>query len=156
MKKILTLLVAAFGLQCNNPAAAQNGVAVNLWPDAQHPTDNPKALTHLGSHNALLTDTASYETECEYSNEMRVDSHTPPTIIFHSNDDRTVSPMNSIDFYSAMLKAERQCSLHCYPTGRHGWGFRTTFGFHDQMTDELSRWLNTALNITDTKPAAKH
>ncbi len=289
MKKILTLLVAAFGLQCNNPAAAQNGVAVNLWPDAQHPTDNPKALqegmmavfpapnddkhtgraviicpgggyshhavdhegfdwvpffhqqgitvavlkytlphgnrtlpgrdagqamrimkqratewgflpdsigimgfsagghlaatltttkdadirpafsilfypvismqkalTHLGSHNALLTETASYETECEYSNEMRVDSHTPPTIIFHSNDDRTVSPVNSIDFYSAMLKAERQCSLHCYPTGRHGWGFRTTFGFHDQMTDELSRWLNTALNITDTKPAAKH
>ncbi len=114
-----------------------------------------KELTHLGSHHALLTDTASAATECEYSNEMRVDSNTPPTILFHSNDDRAVTPMNSIAFYSAMQKAERPCSMHIYPTGRHGWGFRSTFAFHDQMTCELARWLSTALPTADTQSTAK-
>ncbi len=111
-----------------------------------------KGLTHTRSHNELMTDSATLATEIEYSNELRVDGNTPPTIIFHSNTDHTVSPLNSIAFYTAMLKAERQCTLHLYPTGRHGWGFRSTFQYHDQMLAELTRWLNTSLLKTDTTP----
>lgn len=97
---------------------------------------------HRRSHNELLGEDASEEMNWRYSAERHVTEQTPPVFLALSNDDRTVLPLNSTRFYEAMLANNRPCSLHIYPTGRHGWGFRDTFLYHEQMKAELIQWLH--------------
>lgn len=69
---------------------------------------------------------------------------TPPAIILLASDDRAVPPVtNGIAYYSAMRNAGNDCSLFAWPSGGHGFGFRTTFAYHEQMKAELLRWLDT-------------
>ena len=79
----------------------------------------------------------------QWSNQRAVVSHlTPPAIILAANDDRAVPPVtNAIAYYSAMRRAGNNCALHVYPSGGHGFGFRTTWAFHDQMLADLTCWL---------------
>ena len=81
----------------------------------------------------------------QYSNQNAVVSHlTPPAIILTANDDRVVPPVtNGIAYYTAMRRAGNHCSLYVYPTGGHGFGFRTNWAYHDQMLNDLSMWLRT-------------
>ncbi len=78
-----------------------------------------------------------------YSNDLQVRRHlTPPTIILLANDDTGVPPVsNGIAFYSAMRNAGNNCALHVYPQGGHGFGFRDSFPYHEQMLSELEQWL---------------
>lgn len=100
--------------------------------------------THKGSVNGFLGQ-QKYDKELvyDYSNYNAVRSHeTPPTILILANDDRAVPPLtNAIPYYSAMQRAGNSCALHIYPTGGHGFGFRDTFPYHNQMLDELRAWL---------------
>jgi acetyl esterase/lipase len=79
----------------------------------------------------------------QYSNFNAVCRHlTPPAIILLANDDRAVPPVtNGIAYYSAMRRAGNECSLYVYPTGGHGFGFRSNFKYHDQMLADLTAWL---------------
>ena len=79
----------------------------------------------------------------DFSNQNAVRSHlTPPAIILSASDDRTVPVLtNSIPYYSAMRKAGNDCALYVYPSGGHGFGFRSTWTFHNQMLNDLSMWL---------------
>lgn len=79
----------------------------------------------------------------EWSNEKAVRRHlTPPTILMMSNDDDAVPPVtNGVAYYTAMHQAGNNCELHVYPSGGHGWGFRTSFKHHEQMVDDLTAWL---------------
>ena len=79
----------------------------------------------------------------EFSNQNAVRRHlTPPAIILTANDDRVVPPVtNGIAYYSAMRRAGNDCALYVYPTGGHGFGFRSNFRYHDQMLNDLSTWL---------------
>lgn len=113
-----------------------------------------RSYTHLRSHDELMTQDATPELEAQYSSEQHVTADTPPTFLVMSNDDRTVLPKNGVMFYLAMLEKNRPASLHIYPTGRHGWGFRDTFRYHSQMLDELTTWLKY-LGVEDVKPKKK-
>jgi acetyl esterase/lipase len=101
-----------------------------------------KSYTHMGSHDNLLGKEASAELEVEYSNEKQADGKTPQAIIFCSDDDGAVPAMNSINYYRALHAAGVSATLHVYPTGGHGWGFRPTFTYHEQVLSELSQWLS--------------
>ena len=81
----------------------------------------------------------------EFSNERQVRVHlTPPAVILLANDDNVVPPVeNGVAYYSAMRKAGNDCSLYIYPTGGHGFGFRTSFTYHEQMLNDLTTWLQT-------------
>ena len=80
----------------------------------------------------------------EFSNQNAVRRHlTPPAIILAANDDGAVPPVtNAIAYYSAMRRAGNDCALYVYPSGGHGFGFRSTWAFHDQMLSDLTIWLN--------------
>ena len=80
-----------------------------------------------------------------FSNQNAVRSHlTPPAIILTASDDGTVPVLtNAIPYYSAMRRAGNDCSLYIYPTGGHGFGFRDSWAFHDQMLNDLTTWLNS-------------
>lgn len=99
-------------------------------------------LTHKGSRDSLLGSHQSDERILLYSNEEQVDESTPPAILFHSNDDGLVVPDNSINYYQALRRNGIPASLHIYPSGQHGWGFRETFPYHEVMLNELSLWLD--------------
>ncbi len=100
--------------------------------------------THKGSRDNFLGDGRNdVALVKEWSNELQVRSHlTPPAVVFVSNDDQVVPPVpNGVAYYTAMRQQGINCSLYVYPSGGHGWGFRPTFAFHDQMLDELTQWL---------------
>ncbi|MDE6175651.1 MAG: alpha/beta hydrolase [Duncaniella sp.] len=102
-----------------------------------------KSYTHRGSHDNLLGKEAGEELENEYSNEKQVTAETPRAFLILSSDDKAVPPANSVNYYTALLSNGIPASLHIYPTGGHGWGYRNTFSYHDQVLDELRAWLKS-------------
>ena len=105
------------------------------------------AFTHKGSHdNFLGTDLSKKEQkklEYEYSNDLQVNRTTPRAFIALSDDDRAVPAANGFNYYSECYRHDVPASLHIYPTGGHGWGYRETFAFHYQMLFELKAWLES-------------
>lgn len=102
-------------------------------------------LTHKGSVVGFLGDgRGDGKLVNEFSNERRVRKHqTPPAIILMAADDRAVPPStNGLPYYTAMRKAGIPVTLHIYPSGGHGFGFRSNFTYHDLMLTELTTWLD--------------
>ncbi|MBP5340267.1 MAG: alpha/beta hydrolase fold domain-containing protein [Prevotella sp.] len=81
----------------------------------------------------------------EFSNQNAVRSHlTPPAIILTATDDGAVPVVtNAISYYTAMRRAGNFCSLYVYPSGGHGFGFRDSWPYHDQMLNDLQMWLKS-------------
>lgn len=99
-------------------------------------------LTHKGSKEAFLGSDQSEERILNFSGEEQVSSTTPPAILFHSSNDKAVVPDNSLNYIQALLKAGVPASLHLFPEGGHGWGFRDSFPYHVAVLKELELWLN--------------
>jgi acetyl esterase/lipase len=78
--------------------------------------------THKGSQRNLLGDDASQDLIDSLSNEKQVTSETPPTFLWHTNEDTGVPPENSVQFYLALRRAEVPAELHIFEHGRHGVG----------------------------------
>lgn len=100
--------------------------------------------THKGSCVGFLGDKRNDpELQKEWSNFNAVKAgETPRAIIILASDDRAVPPLtNGLPYYAALVKAGIKASLHAYPSGGHGFGFRTTFPYHDVMLQELADWL---------------
>ena len=105
------------------------------------------AFTHKGSHdNFLGTDRSKKEMkklEYEYSNDIQVNRTTPRVFLALSDDDRAVSAANGFNYYSECYRHDVPATLHIYPTGGHGWGYRESFTFHYLMVFELKAWLES-------------
>lgn len=99
------------------------------------------SFSHGGSRTNLLGKEISPELEEKYSNEKQVTSSTPQAFIVLSSDDRTVKPANSLSYYSALIANKVPASMHIYPVGGHGWGFRDIFPYKREWTGELEKWL---------------
>ncbi|HVC95389.1 MAG TPA: alpha/beta hydrolase, partial [Pirellulales bacterium] len=79
-------------------------------------------FTHVGSRNNLLGENADAKLVEYLSNEKQVTPETPPTFMFHTNEDSAVPPENSVLFYLALRRARVPAELHIYEKGRHGVG----------------------------------
>lgn len=99
------------------------------------------SICHKGSRERLIGKTPTDELVQLYSNELQVSAQTPPAFIMHSSDDRVVPVENSLRYYQALVKNKVPASLHCYPTGGHGWGYNDNFKYKRQWTGELEKWL---------------
>ncbi len=95
-----------------------------------------KGITHAGSFKNLLGDKATDDELAFFSNEKHVTKDTPPTFIFHTDEDSGVLPENALAFYGAIKKVEREermkdkgfrmrAELHIYEKGKHGIGLGT-------------------------------
>jgi len=100
-----------------------------------------ESVTHAGSRENLLGTGYKKDSVDYYSNELQVTKDTPPTLLFLSDDDGTVPPQNSFDFYAALKKYKIPASLHIFPEGGHGWGFRETFRYHEVWKGLYIDWL---------------
>lgn len=77
---------------------------------------------HLGSRNNLLGSSPETALLESLTNEKMVTSETPPTFLFHTNEDAGVVPENSVLFYLALRKAKVPAEMHIFEHGRHGIG----------------------------------
>ena len=74
---------------------------------------------HKGSRENLLGRDASPELVNRFSTNLQVTAQTPPTLLFHANDDKSVPSLNSVFFYSALREKGVNASLHIFPHGAH-------------------------------------
>lgn len=113
-------------------------------PDFQillYPVVTMQQNTHGGSRKNLLGNQPTEEQIRNFSNELQVTADTPQAFIVLSSDDGAVPPSNGVNYYLALQKNNVSASLHAYPTGGHGWGFRDNFKYKQQWTKELEKWL---------------
>jgi acetyl esterase/lipase len=100
-----------------------------------------KDITHWGSRVNLLGDSPSPELVKHYSNELQVNSETPPAFMVHSLDDGAVPVQNSINYALAMHKSNIPCELHIYQSGGHGYGMGKTTNTESTWTGSCYKWL---------------
>ena len=105
------------------------------------------AFTHKGSHDNLLGTGHSKKDikrlETDYSNDLQVNRTTPRAFIALSDDDKAVPAANGFSYYEQLYKHDVPASIHIYPSGGHGWGYRESFTYHYQMIFELKGWLES-------------
>lgn len=109
--------------------------------------------SHKGSCVGFLGEERSNEAIMkEWSSNKAVRRHrTPPAILILANDDTVVPPStNAAAYYTSMRNHNNSCSMFVYPSGGHGFGFRSTWKYHDLMLAELTQWLNDLVMPADT------
>jgi len=98
-------------------------------------------FTHRGSMRNLLGDNPDPELVKSLSNEKQVTPQTPPTFLFHTNEDTGVPPENSVMFYLALRKAGVPAELHIFEKGRHGLGLAAGVPGTELWPECLKAWL---------------
>ncbi len=108
------------------------------------------SLTHSGSRNNLIGKTPSAEKIKEYSNELQVNTKTPPAFLVHARDDKGVKYENSVQYYDALKKNKVRAELHLYDNGGHGFGMNNNTTSEKWM-DQLKNWLekNNFIKMSD-------
>lgn len=110
-----------------------------------------KGVTHGGSRKNLIGENPSQELELKYSLERQVSPRSPQAFIMLSADDGAVLPINGIGYFLALRDQKVPATLHVYPTGEHGWGFRDNFIYKRQWTEELEKWLRDGLVFSNNQ-----
>lgn len=81
-----------------------------------------EAFGHMGSRKNLIGEGNDWKMVEKYSNELQVSAQTPPTFLILADDDKTVPPRNSVEFYLALKKYNIPAEMHIYQEGGHGFG----------------------------------
>ncbi|HEX5667515.1 MAG TPA: alpha/beta hydrolase, partial [Chitinophagaceae bacterium] len=99
------------------------------------------SIGHIGSRSNLIGKNPSPEKIKLYSNELQVDTHTPPAFLVHAKDDG-VSYMNSVVYEEALKKNNVPVKLLLYDKGGHGYGM-----YNKQSEifwpEEMIRWMQS-------------
>lgn len=118
----------------------ENSNNTSLRPDFQilvYPVISmTDSLTHMGSRNALIGKSPSKEDIQLFSNEMQINTNTPPAYLTHTADDKTVDVDNSIVYFQKLRLNKVDAEMHIYPKGDHGFIFR-----HPSWTSPLFEWM---------------
>jgi acetyl esterase/lipase len=99
--------------------------------------------THSGSVKNLLGDNPSKELLELLSNEMQVSDETPPTFIFHTEEDTAVPVKNALMYYSALVEHKVPAEMHIYQHGAHGVGLAVGDPVVTTWKERMIDWLKT-------------
>jgi acetyl esterase/lipase len=99
--------------------------------------------THKGTRQSLIGMKPTKKLIDRYSLEKQVTDRTPRAFIVLASDDKTVPPVNSLDYAKALVDHKIPVDLVMYPYGGHGFGFNDSFAFKNQWLGELEKWLRT-------------
>jgi len=128
-----------------NPAAADPVERVSCRPDfailAYPVISFASEYAHKGSRRNLLGDNPDPALVENLSNEKQVTAQTPPTFLFHTNEDQGVPAENSVLFYLALRRAGVPAELHIYERGRHGVGLAPDDPVLSSWPQRLADWL---------------
>jgi acetyl esterase/lipase len=104
-------------------------------------TFTQEEFVHKGSRKNLLGETPDPQLVELLSNEKQVTKQTPPTFLFHTNEDTGVPPENSVLFYLALRRAGVPAELHIYEKGPHGVGLAWSDLALSSWPARLADWL---------------
>lgn len=107
-----------------------------------------ESFGHMGSRVNLIGPGHKWSMVEKYSNELQVTPETPPTFLVLADDDQTVPPRNSIEFYLALKKYNIPAEMHIFRNGGHGFGMTKKNLSVDQWPDLFAEWLK-AMGITN-------
>ncbi len=99
--------------------------------------------THPGSLRNLLGEHPDPKLVESLSNELQVTGDTPPTFLFHTNEDKTVPAENSVLFYLALRKAGVPAEMHIIEHGPHGVGLFLKDPLLGKWPELLANWLRS-------------
>ncbi len=107
--------------------------------------------THRGSQRNLLGEDPDPQLVRSLSNEKQVTPDTPPTFLFHTDEDTGVPPENSVYFYLALRRAKVPAELHVYQSGRHGLGLARQTPGTGTWPERCEDWMR-GLGLLDKRP----
>jgi acetyl esterase/lipase len=96
---------------------------------------------HAGSRKALLGVNPSPVWLKLMSLEKQVTEKTPPTLLIHTQEDKSVPVENSILFYQALTKAGVPAEMYLFEHGSHGMGMRAGLGTASEWPRRAEEWL---------------
>jgi acetyl esterase/lipase len=99
------------------------------------------SVSHGGSRTNLLGKDPTPELVELMSNDRQVSKSTPPTFIFHTDDDKAVPVANSLLFYLACKKNGVSVEMHSYAHGTHGVGLALKDPILGTWPDRLEAWM---------------
>lgn len=97
--------------------------------------------THRGSQRNLLGDNPDPALVRSLSNEKQVTAQTPPTFLFHTDEDTGVPAENSVQFYLALRRHGVPAELHIYRSGRHGLGLARGVVGTENWSKQCEDWM---------------
>lgn len=98
---------------------------------------------HKGSARNLLGDNPDPELLKSLSNDTQVTDKTPPTFIFHTQEDNGVPPDNALAYYTALTAHKVPAELHIYQNGPHGVGLAIGDPVVTTWKERLIDWMQT-------------
>ena len=107
---------AALSLSCHHEK-----YGLQARPDAvvlAYPVVTMGEYTHQGTHDNITG--GDKEKEKYYSLETQVTSSIPPVFLWHTTQDRSVPPMNSISLLLSLEKVGAVYEYHLFQKGKHG------------------------------------
>lgn len=99
------------------------------------------SFAHRGSRDMLLGKHPDETLVNALSTEKRVTAETPPVFLVLADDDKTVPPMNSVSFYTALKKYKVPASMLIYDHGKHGFGMAPTDPVLNKWPGLCVEWL---------------
>ncbi|MFG6431869.1 alpha/beta hydrolase [Roseateles sp. LYH14W] len=96
---------------------------------------------HAGSRKALLGAAPSPALLALTSLEQQVSAATPPTLLLHTQGDKSVPVDNSILYYQALTRAGVPAELFVFEQGGHGIGMRDGLGNASAWPRRAEDWL---------------
>ena len=100
-----------------------------------------KPPTHLGSRRNLIGDKPDDKLVEFYSSDKQVTKDTPPTFLFHTEEDTGVPPENSRLFAEACEAHGVPVELVIYEKGKHGVGLAPNDPVLSKWTEKLEAWM---------------
>jgi dipeptidyl aminopeptidase/acylaminoacyl peptidase len=96
---------------------------------------------HSGSRRNLLGEEPDPALVWTLSSELQVTPRTPPTFLFHTDDDAGVPVENSLLFFQAMKRAGVPGEMHVFAHGRHGVGLAPDDPVLSEWPKLCARWM---------------
>jgi len=106
------------------------------------PVVSMREYAHKGSRENLLGKEPAEDLLHLFSCDEQVTPNTTPAFLVHATDDRSVSSMNSILYYSALKKNKvEKSTLHIFPEGGHSISLRDNPGTTDSWPGLAETWM---------------
>lgn len=121
-----------------------NPLNISLRPNFQiliYPVITMKDFGHAGSKENLIGKNPTEAQVQYYSNELNVDSKTPPAFIVHAKNDDAVPVQNAYEYDKALKANKVSSTLYLYEKGGHGFGMKNPTAT-EQWTTPLTVWLH--------------
>ena len=96
---------------------------------------------HAGSRRALLGSAPAPAALDLASLEKQVTAATPPTLLIHTQEDKSVPVENSILYYQALTRAGVPADMYLFEHGAHGMGMRDGLGTASAWPRRAEEWL---------------